>query len=164
MKFSKKGFTLIELLVVVAIIGVLATLILGSLNSAQAKARDARRVSDIKTIQNALEMYYLDNGTYPTVAWRSSNNDTQWSYLESQLGMELPKDPINETGSVQYSPYALAYTYFAHNTAAYCNGQAYMLIYNKETETGNSPNDGVRFCNNFYNYGPAFVVGVSPNM
>ncbi len=63
---QKKGFTLIELLVVVAIIGLLSTLSIVALNTARAKARDARRVSDIKQIQTALEVYLSENGTYPT--------------------------------------------------------------------------------------------------
>ena len=71
-KNSKKGFTLIELLVVVAIMGMLAALAVIALNNARARARDARRVSDIKQIQTALELYYLDNNTYP-----AASDDTQ---------------------------------------------------------------------------------------
>jgi prepilin-type N-terminal cleavage/methylation domain-containing protein len=59
------GFTLIELLVVIAIIGFLAVAVLVSLNSARAKSRDARRVSDMYQIQTALELYYNDCGGYP---------------------------------------------------------------------------------------------------
>ena len=65
MKKNKKGFTLIELLVVIAIIGLLATLSVIALNTARVKARDARRVSDIKQIQTALEMYFDTNNAYP---------------------------------------------------------------------------------------------------
>lgn len=61
----KKGFTLIELLVVVAIMGMLASLAVVSLNNARARARDARRISDIKQVQTALELYFLDNSSYP---------------------------------------------------------------------------------------------------
>lgn len=62
------GFTLIELLVVIAIIGVLASIVLASLNSARVKARNARRITDIKQIQLAMELYYdssVGAGNYP---------------------------------------------------------------------------------------------------
>jgi len=65
-KFSA-GFTLIELLVVIAIIGLLSSVVLASLNSARQKSRDARRISDVKQLQTALELYYDDQtlGGYP---------------------------------------------------------------------------------------------------
>ncbi len=59
------GFTLIELLVVIAIIGILSSVVLASLNGARTKARDARRVAEIKQIQVALELYYDAKGKYP---------------------------------------------------------------------------------------------------
>jgi prepilin-type N-terminal cleavage/methylation domain-containing protein len=62
---SRKGFTLIELLVVIVIIGLLATIVLVSLNNARKKARDTKRLSDMRTIITALEMYYDDNNAYP---------------------------------------------------------------------------------------------------
>lgn len=68
MKFNKQGFTLIELLVVIAIIGLLSTLAVVSLNNARQKSRDARRVSDIKQIQTALELYFNDKNAYPAGA------------------------------------------------------------------------------------------------
>lgn len=53
---NQKGFTLIELLVVIAIIGLLSTMAVVSLNSARGKARDAKRVSDVKQLSNLIEM------------------------------------------------------------------------------------------------------------
>jgi prepilin-type N-terminal cleavage/methylation domain-containing protein len=60
-----KGFTLIELLVVVAIIALLSEIVLASLQSATAKARNAQRVEIVKQYQNALELYFVDKGSYP---------------------------------------------------------------------------------------------------
>ncbi|MDO8499378.1 MAG: prepilin-type N-terminal cleavage/methylation domain-containing protein [bacterium] len=65
---NKKGFTLIELLVVIAIIGLLSTLAVVALGSARTKARDARRLSDLKQLQTALELYYTDVNAYPAGA------------------------------------------------------------------------------------------------
>lgn len=63
---KQKGFTLIELLVVIAIIGLLSTLAVVALTSAREKARDAKRISDIKQVQTALELYFADTGgNYP---------------------------------------------------------------------------------------------------
>lgn len=59
------GFTLIELLVVIAIIGILSSLAVVSLNNARAKARDAKRVSDIRQMETALELFLADRNGYP---------------------------------------------------------------------------------------------------
>jgi prepilin-type N-terminal cleavage/methylation domain-containing protein len=65
MQYRKKknnaGFTLIELLVVISIISLLASVVLASLNSARAKARDARRLADMKEIEKALQFYFDAN-------------------------------------------------------------------------------------------------------
>jgi prepilin-type N-terminal cleavage/methylation domain-containing protein len=66
MKSYRRGFTLIELLVVIAIIGILASIVLASLDSARKKGRDARRVADIKQLQLALELYYDQYNQFPT--------------------------------------------------------------------------------------------------
>ena len=63
---NRSGFTLIELLVVIAIIGILGTIATISLQTARSKARDARRVADIKQTQTALEIFYNDKNRYPT--------------------------------------------------------------------------------------------------
>ncbi|HEU5114196.1 MAG TPA: type II secretion system protein [Candidatus Paceibacterota bacterium] len=67
----RRGFTLIELLVVISIISLLSSVVLSALNSARAKARDAKRVSEIGQLKLALEYYYDKYGTYI--------NDTNWS-------------------------------------------------------------------------------------
>ena len=66
LKNNKKGFTLIELLVVIAIIGLLSTLAVVALGNARQKARDAKRLPDLKQLQTALELYYTDQSAYPS--------------------------------------------------------------------------------------------------
>lgn len=64
-----KGFTLVELLVVIAIIGLLASIVLVSLNAARQKARDSRRLTDIRQVALALELYAdSNNSAYPAIA------------------------------------------------------------------------------------------------
>jgi len=67
---KRRGFTLIELLVVVAIIGILATVIVVNLSSAQGKARDAVRKNDLNTISQAMQLYYNQYGYIPNVDLR----------------------------------------------------------------------------------------------
>jgi prepilin-type N-terminal cleavage/methylation domain-containing protein len=65
--YWQAGFTLIELLVVIAIIGLLATIVLVSINTTRQKARDARRLSDLRQVAVALEMFWDTNRYYPSV-------------------------------------------------------------------------------------------------
>lgn len=98
--FFKKGFTLIELLVVISIIGVLVAVAVASYGGAQIKARDARRISDMKAIQSTMEQYYSTTGanSYAAVA-------------TSFAGNPVPVDPKPST-----------YTYDTDNVTAlgYC--------------------------------------------
>ncbi len=64
---SKKGFTLIEMLVVVAIVGLLSSVVLVGIGPARSRARDTRRIADIRQIQNGLEAYHSSAGRYPSV-------------------------------------------------------------------------------------------------
>ena len=61
----KQGFTLIELLVVISIIAILVAAATVSWTNAQVKARDGRRKSDLKSIQQAIELHFQEYGTYP---------------------------------------------------------------------------------------------------
>ena len=69
---KKRGFTLIELLVVIAIIGILATLAVVALQQARQNARDSKRMADMKQVQTAMELFFSENGRYPTTEeWNS---------------------------------------------------------------------------------------------
>ncbi len=96
---TKAGFTLIELLVVIAIIGVLASIVLASLNTARRKSRDARRITDIKQLQLALELYYdgVGAGQYPAAS-ATCNTATPAFYGLEVLSSnsyipQIPRDP-----------------------------------------------------------------------
>lgn len=62
---KQRAFTLIELLVVIAIIGLLATIVLISLNRARMKGKIAQAVSNARVLKIATELYYDDMGFYP---------------------------------------------------------------------------------------------------
>ncbi len=72
-KITQQGFTLFELLIVVGIIGLLTSILIVNYNSSKVKARDAKRISDIKKIQADLALYRDKNGYYPhsaaTLTW-----------------------------------------------------------------------------------------------
>ena len=93
---KNKGFTLIELLVVIAIIGLLASIVIVSLNTARAKARDTQRVATVKQIQLALEMYFDDIGKYPATGITALKSALAPKYMPA-----VPKDPDN-TNEYQY--------------------------------------------------------------
>ena len=86
----RRGFTLIELLVVIAIIGVLSSVILASLNAARSRSYDADRVSKMREVQKALELYAIDHdGKYP-VRSGSNWNGTCQSWLVVQKDTVVP--------------------------------------------------------------------------
>ncbi len=65
---KSKAFTLIELMVVVAIIGILSAIITANLATSKSKARDAKRISDLASLQLAMELYFDRCNQYPTAA------------------------------------------------------------------------------------------------
>jgi len=128
---KKRAFTLIELLVVVAIIGLLAAMAIIALGTARAKARDARRVADIRQMQTALDMYYLDQTAYPaiatwsTIAAQALSSNYGWSLTASGTTYmaTAPTAPTPQDGDC--STYANAYQYSGSTTTysiKYCLG------------------------------------------
>ena len=72
----KKGFTLIELLVVIAIIGILASVVLASLNTARSEGENARDITNLNNARSQAELFYstTGNSTYTTVCSAGTNN------------------------------------------------------------------------------------------
>jgi len=129
MKKNNKGFTLIELLVVIVIIGVLATLATVALSSAREKARDARRVSDVKQIMTALELYYSDAGSYPTTI--ATNSPIAYSGVTY-----MAKVPGNPTPTTDCATSANAVDYYRYITGSGSAPATYTLTYCLKGSTG----------------------------
>jgi type II secretion system protein G len=130
-KKKSKGFTLIELLVVIAIIGILATIVIVSLSSARAKARDAKRVQDLDSIRTALEMYKDSYDVYP--AQPTSLKITGLSgtvFATTYFPKGIPDDPVSNSGAYSYK-YGLT-----------SNGNDYKILACLEKNTSLAQNDG----------------------
>ena len=149
----KYGFTLIELLIVVAIIGLLATISILALNSARAKARDAKRTADIYQISQAMMMYYDANGKFPTsssvICLGFNDGENCWgdasllgstsfnSALKPYINA-LPKDP-----SYNQRTQGNGYIYIPSNqsVAYHCsasNSNGHLILWYPDSKTGSS--------------------------
>jgi len=120
---KQRGFTLIELLVVIAIIGLLSTLAVVALNNARLKSRDAKRVSDIKQIQTALELYYNDANAYPAATMVAPNASIASGSVTYMSVVPYNPAPVNDGNCVAGSTYT--YTMGTNGTTytlQYCLG------------------------------------------
>jgi prepilin-type N-terminal cleavage/methylation domain-containing protein len=121
----QNGFTLIELMVTIAIIAILAVMGMSLFTNAQRSARDTKRISDIKEIQKALELYYTTNGSVYPASTNSLNNST---YFASGV---LPPDPTSTT------PY-----FYDYNPNCGAAKQGFKLCATMEKSGGNSGEQG----------------------
>ena len=65
-RWHQHGFTLIEIMVVVVILGILAAIIIPRISDRPEQARRTKAIMDIKSIETALSLYQMDNGSYPS--------------------------------------------------------------------------------------------------
>jgi len=155
---TNKGFTLIELLVVVAIIGLLATLAAVSVNNARQKGRDSTRKGNISQLKNALELYYQQNGQFPSNASFECLSPTGPTYAGlANFINPIPEDPLAVNGMR---------TTLAEGCMRYrSDGSHYKIAAALELDTGSMDNDGgVRSCwfEIYSQLGQAFDPGVCP--
>lgn len=93
----QEGFTIVELLIVIVVIGILAALVITTYSGIQAKARNAKRQTDINSVQTQIEAYFADQGHYPSFADLSTASwDTQ--HLKS-LDQSALHDPSAGSGT-----------------------------------------------------------------
>ena len=146
---SDKGFTLIEVMVTVAIIGLLATIVLVSLNGGRGKTRDARRISDIKQIQTALELYLETCTRYPAqlapITGTSCEHDANIPLPNPPMG-RVPTDP-GTSANYNYASYyrngggAAACTGGYHLGALLQSSNNLVLIHDGQSTTDAATND-----------------------
>lgn len=91
---NKKGFTLVELMVVIAIIAILTAIVTANFAQSKAKARDAKRISDLAQIQLTLEMAFDRCNVYPASIQNSGLTSTL-DCANLNLGYFISKIPTD---------------------------------------------------------------------
>ena len=97
---TQKGFTLIEVMVVVAILGLLAAMVVPNLIGRDEDARISKAKQDISSLENALDLYRLDNFAYPStdqglesLVKKPSGSPEPKRYKQGGYIKKLPADP-----------------------------------------------------------------------
>jgi len=101
--YRERGFTIVELLIVIVVIAILATLVITAYNGVQQRARDAKRVSDVRAIQTAAEAFQSEKGNYPTlVELKAATNTVK---LDSTLTANIDVAPVTSADKDKYQYY-----------------------------------------------------------
>lgn len=145
---NRNAFTLVEILVTVSIIAILLVVVVGSFSNSKDVAHDQKRVTELKNIQVALELYKQKNGHYPRSISAGGGLDadsrpgsafspvrsyyggqTGWQLLEQELVPEflgsLPRDPLNGLGGT-HLPFCTNCSHYHYSSDV--GGTKYMLF------------------------------------
>lgn len=141
---KRTAFTLVELLVVISIIALLSTVAVAATSSARSKARDIKRLADLKQIKTAIDLYLETNGVAPQCGQINCTTPvTTWGdftaiTIKPAYMANIPTDPLNVAR--QYGYYYVAGIRKASDcTYVYGNSQDWMLATRLENP-GNYPN------------------------
>lgn len=100
---KRLGFTLMELLVVIAIMGMLAGMIFPTLGKARIRARKAKAISELKSIELALMEYYVEYSSFPTNANTTKNGIEKLTPLFGEEYLDIPLiDPFSDDEIYRY--------------------------------------------------------------
>ncbi len=125
--FVPSGFTLLQLVIVIAIVGLLGAIAVTAAWREVGRTRDAKRVHALREVQEALELYWIDNRVYPSTSgnWRkscisSTNYDLNYiPGLAPKYMAELPKDPLPCThDGYYYKSNGTDYKFQSHNESS----------------------------------------------
>jgi prepilin-type N-terminal cleavage/methylation domain-containing protein len=97
LKKRNQGFTIVELLIVIVVIGILALLVITTYSGIQAKARNAKRQTDVQSLQTQLEAFFSQNGYYPSLT--DMNSQTWLAANMKSLDQNALIDPSNSSQS-----------------------------------------------------------------
>ncbi len=153
-----KGFTLIELLIVVAIIGILAAIAVPNFLNAQVRAKVARAESEMRSLQNSLESFFIDNNSYPPMdtdrirmrrQYRGVDDagDAVLNIAHISIGTRGDRriyltTPVAYISNIPYDPFRGDGNEFGYGYGS--NGQSYYMLtsYGPDGQNGNGANQG----------------------
>ncbi|MEL6328716.1 MAG: prepilin-type N-terminal cleavage/methylation domain-containing protein [Planctomycetota bacterium] len=96
-----RGFTLVEILIVVVILGILAAIVVPQFTNAAEEARGGNLASQIRSIENQLELFRARNGAYPDiVAAGWGNPTTPGTMIGDGYLKSAPTNPFNQAQGV----------------------------------------------------------------
>ena len=97
---KQKGFTIVELLIVIVVIAILAAIAVVAYNGIQDRAAISKSETDLQAINKAIQLYYVDNGSYPNTSTAMRNStDNPTDYVPGLVPNYIAKLPTSSFGT-----------------------------------------------------------------